>query len=190
MEAGPSVMYSVCSQDLTLAMNFVIIEKPVWYSRLQWLFQSLNVCLFIMISTVLTSILYTTWWITKQKAYHDQECRLHCFVQLHIPVLRAKHTLAGQYLYYQLGMPRVLPLTSVLSFRALQHSWKAVWEKIPHTQNNIINYVLHQNSVYMAVYNKHNLVLRRKGAGMIYLVYKCFDLLEEPFVFTSILSMA
>ena len=29
MEAGPSVMYSVCSQDLTLAMNFVIIEKPV-----------------------------------------------------------------------------------------------------------------------------------------------------------------
>ena len=188
MEAGPSVMHSVCSQDLTLAMNFVIIEKPVWYSRL--LFQSLNVCLFIMISTVLTSILYTTWWITKQKAYHDQECRLHCFVQLHIPVLRAMHTSAGQYLYYQLGMLRVLPLTSVLSFRALQHSWKAVWEKIPHTQNNIINYVLHHNSVYMAVYNKHNLVLRRKGAGMIYLVYKCFDLLEEPFVFTSILSMA
>ena len=41
MEAGPSVMYSVCSQDLTLPMNFVIIEKPVCYSRL--LFQSLNV---------------------------------------------------------------------------------------------------------------------------------------------------
>ena len=188
MEAGPSVMYSVCSQDLTLAMNFVIIEKPVCYSRL--LFQSLNVCLFIMISTVLTSILYTTWWITKQKAYHGQECRLHCFAQLHIPVLLAMHTSAGQYLYYQLGMPRVLPLTSVLSFRALQHSWKAVREKITHTQNNVINYVLHQNSVYMAVYNKHNLVLGRKGADMMYLVYKCFDLLEEPFIFTSILSIA
>ena len=188
MEVGPSVMYSVCSQDLTLAMNFVIIEKPVCYSRL--LFQSLNVCIFIMISTVLTSILYTTWWITKQKAYHGQECRLHCFVQLHIPVLRAMHTSAGQYLYCQLGMPRMLPLTSVLSFRALQHSWKAVREKITHTQNNVINYVLHQNSVYMAVYNKHNLVLGRKGADMMYLVYKCFDLLEEPFIFTSILSIA
>ena len=188
MEVGPSVMYSVCSQDLTLAMNFFIIEKPVWYSRL--LFQSLNVCIFIMISTLLTSILYTTWWITKQKAYHDQECRLHCFVQLHIPVLLAMHTSAGQYLYYQLGMPHVLPLTSVLSFRALQHSWKAVWEKITHTQNNVINYVLHQNSVYMAVYNKHNLVLGRKGAGMIYLVYKCFDVPEEQFIFISILSMA
>ena len=42
----------------------------------------------------------------------------------------------------------------------------------------------------MAVYNKHNLVLGRKGADMMYLVYKCFDLLEEPFIFTSILSIA
>ena len=55
MEAGPSVMYSECSQDLILPMNFAIIEKPVRYRRL--LFQSLNVCIFILISTVLTSIL-------------------------------------------------------------------------------------------------------------------------------------
>ena len=42
----------------------------------------------------------------------------------------------------------------------------------------------------MAVYNKHNLVLGRRGAGMIYLVYKCFDVPEEQFIFISILSMA
>ena len=67
---------------------------------------------------------------------------------------------------------------------------KSCLGKITHTQNNVINYVLHQNSVYVAVYNKPNLVLGRKGAGMIYLVYKCFDVPEEQFIFISILSMA
>ena len=191
MEAGPSVMYSVCSQDLTLAMNFVIIEKPVWYSRLPWLFQSLNVCLFIIISTVLTSILYTTWWITKQKTYHDQECRLHCFVQLHIPVLRAKKAYFSKAV--SILPARYASCASINICAILPRSatfLKSCLGKITHTQNNVINHVLHQNSVYMVVYNKPNLVLGRKGAGMIYLVYKCFDVPEEQFIFISILSMA